>query len=102
VVHIELDGSIEDRGDQLRAATSDVPIVLVALTTNESVSLAVASGASDRPKSTRRLVVFVQVPVTESSSSRSFDSETSSPKARGVTDRLMELIRTRFRPASPE
>ena len=77
-----------------RRPSSDVPIVLVALTTNESVSFAVASGASDRPKSTRRLEVFVQVPVTETSSRRSRDSETSSPKARGVTDRLIEEMRS--------
>ena len=77
-----------------RRPSSDVPIVLVALTTNESVSLAVASGASDRPKSTRRLEVFVQVPVTATSSRRSLDSETSSPKARGMTDRLIEVMRS--------
>ena len=73
-----------------RRPSSDVPIVLFALTTNDSVTL--ASGASDRPKSTRRLDVFVQVPVTATSLSRSFDSETSSPKARGMTDRLIEVM----------
>jgi hypothetical protein len=77
-----------------RRPSRDVPIVLLALTTNDSVSLAVASGASDRPKSTRRLEVFVQVPVTETPSRRRRDSDTSSPKARGMTDRLIEVMRS--------
>src|SRR5262245_44538865 len=74
--------------------SSDVPIVPLALTTNDRVSTARVSGAIERPKSTRRFELFVHVPVTGFPSSRRSDSETSSPKARGITARLIDEMLT--------
>src|SRR5215213_6524978 len=75
-----------------RRPSSDVPMTPVARTENRRVSTALAPGATSRPRLTSKFELFVQVPPTARPSTARPDSETSSPNARGRTDRLIVRI----------
>src|SRR5918994_320449 len=78
-----------------RRPWSEVVMAPVALTTKLSVITALWPGCTLRPSFTSRLAVFVQVVAAALPSTRTPDSDESSPKARGRTDRLIDEMATR-------